>query len=61
MNFVLIVFGSYRVNASFREKYSWDFPGGLVVETLLPMQGGTGCIREWRAKLPHATQCGQKK
>lgn len=39
---------------------SLDFPGGLVVETLIPVQGGTGSIPGWRPKLPHATQCGQK-
>ena len=31
----------------------WDFPGGPVVGTLLPMQGVPG-IPGWGARIPHA-------
>ena len=32
----------------------WDFPGGLVVGTLFPVQGVHG-IPGWGAKIPHAS------
>ena len=42
----------------FQEFQSWDFPGGWVVKTVLPLQGSNP---SWGTKIPHAAWCGQKK
>ena len=39
----------------------WDFPGGLVVKTALPLHVGVGLTPCQRTKISQAKQCGQKK
>ena len=43
------------------KSYAWDFPGGPVVKTALPLQGGTGSISGRGTKILHAIRCGKKK
>lgn len=37
-----------------------DFPGGPVVNSVLPLQGGMVSIPGWGAKIPYTAQYGQK-
>ena len=38
-----------------------DFPGGPVVDSVLPMQAGEGSVPGWGPRIPYAMQHGQKK
>ena len=49
-------------DAEITKHLTGDFPGGPVVESLLPMQSGfLGSIPDWGTKTPHGSWCGQKK
>ena len=49
----------WHIHTTLYKIESWNFPGGLVVKTLLSNEEGTGSHHGQGTKIPHASRYGQ--